>query len=115
MTGLIDLEGTAGMTLFNNLQGGVLNSRDFVTVYDSRTLNNPTKTRYEGPAAWMILFCNESLKTLEQIQERVESQGKEKYGDRLIEEVVQDLESKRILYGENGKYLTLALPHNSQL
>jgi len=92
-----------------------MRSMDFVTVYDSRTLNNSTKTRYEGPAAWVILFCNESLKTLEQIQEHVESQGKEKYGDRLIEDVVQDLESKRILYGENGKYLTLALPHNSQL
>ena len=88
---------------------------DFVTVYDSRTLNKATKTRYEGPAAWVTLFGNESLKTMEQIQERVETQGKEKYGDRLIEEVVQALESKRILYGENGKYMTRALPHNSQL
>lgn len=92
-----------------------MRSMDFVTVYDSRTLNNSTKTRYEGPAAWMILFCSESLKTLEQIQEHVESQGKEKYGDRLIEEALQDLVSKRILFEENGKYLTLALPHNSQL
>lgn len=87
-----------------------MRSMDFVTVYDRRTLNNAAKTRYEGPAAWVILFGNESLKTLEPIQERVETQRKEKYGDRLIEEVAQRLESKRILYGENGKYLSGRCP-----
>jgi len=87
----------------------------FVTVYDGRSMEEPAKTRFNGPPAWIILFCNESPKTLEQIRDHVREQGLQEEAPGLVEEFVAHLEKRGFLYGERGKYLTLALPHNANL
>ena len=88
---------------------------DFVTVYDGRSMEEPVKTRFDGPPAWIILFCNESPKTLEQIRDHVREQGLQEEAPDFVEESVVHLEQQGLLYGERGKYLTLALPHNANL
>ena len=88
---------------------------DFVTVYDGRSEEESVKTRFDGPSAWIILFCNESPKTLEQIRDRVCEQGLQEEEPGIVEESVAHLEKQGFLYGERGKYLTLALPHNANL
>ena len=88
---------------------------DFVTIYDGRSKEEPVKTRFDGPPAWIILFCNESPKTLEQIRDRVCEQGLQEEEPGIVEESVAHLEKQGFLYGERGKYLTLALPHNANL
>lgn len=87
----------------------------FVTVYDGRWNGESTKTRFDGLPAWIIDFCNENPKTLEQIKSHVEKKAFEAEKLETLEGVLKDLQDKRILYGEKGKYLTLALPHNSRL
>ncbi|KMP12105.1 radical SAM protein [Candidatus Nitromaritima sp. SCGC AAA799-C22] len=89
-------------------------SMNFVTVYDERSVENPVKTRFEGPPAWVILYCNESAKTLEQIRSRLRELGGEDT-EHQAEKAVSQLEDMGLLYGEKGKYLTLALPHNANL
>ena len=88
---------------------------DFVTVYDGRSKEEPVKTRFDGPPAWIILFCNESPKTLEQIRDHFSEQGLQEEEPGIVEESVAHLEKQGFLYGERGKYLTLALPHNANL
>jgi len=88
---------------------------DFVTVYDGRSEEESVKTRFDGPSAWIILFCNESPKTLEQIRDHVCEQGLQEEEPGIVEESVAHLEKQGFLYGERGKYLTLALPHNANL
>ncbi|MEE9165176.1 MAG: RiPP maturation radical SAM C-methyltransferase [Nitrospinota bacterium] len=89
-------------------------SMDFVTVYDGRPKGQPTKTRFVGPPARIISFCNESPKSFKQIISHIEEKGGQKKDEiDEIEKIVKDLENKRILFEERGKYFTLALPHNS--
>lgn len=91
-------------------------SLDFVTVYDGRSLEGPSKVRFEGPSAWILSFCNEKPRALEQIRSHVaEKSGPARLEDNAVDLAIQDLEGKNILYGERGKYLTLPLPHNSHL
>ena len=85
---------------------------NFVTVYDDRSIGNPNKNRFEGAPAWIIVFCNESPKTMDQIKKHVQGLGAE---EAAAEKGVLQLEKMGILYGEKGKYLTLALPHNANL
>jgi ribosomal peptide maturation radical SAM protein 1 len=87
-------------------------SMNFVTVYDDRSIGNPNKNRFEGAPAWIIVFCNESPKNMDQIKKHVEGLGAE---EGAAEKGVLQLEKMGILYGEKGKYLTLALPHNANL
>jgi ribosomal peptide maturation radical SAM protein 1 len=87
-------------------------SMNFVTVYDDRSIGNPNKNRFEGAPAWIIVFCNESPKNMDQIKKHVEGLGAE---EGAVEKGVLQLEKMGILYGEKGKYLTLALPHNANL
>ena len=87
-------------------------SMNFVTVYDERSVGNPNKNRFEGPSAWIIVFCNESPKTIDQIKKHVQELGAQ---EGAAEKGVLQLEKMGILYGEKGKYLTLALPHNANL
>ncbi len=89
-------------------------SMDFVTVYDDRSLES-VKTRLEGPRAWAFIFCNEAPKSLEHIHEHLREKIGREPEDGLTENTVAFLEEKGFLYGECGKYLTLALPHNSNL
>ena len=91
-------------------------SLNFVTVYDGRDAKESFKMRFEGSSAWVILFCNEKPRTLEQIQLMVsEKESQPGVQNESIEAILKDLESKRILFSERGKYLTLAIPHNSHL
>jgi ribosomal peptide maturation radical SAM protein 1 len=92
-----------------------MRSMDFVTVFDTRSASNPTKTRYDIPGAWIISYCGESLRTPVQIRDHVNEKSAGEISDGTINEAIRELESKQVLYQENGKYLTLALPHNSQL
>ena len=89
-------------------------SMDFVTVYDDRSLES-VKTRLEGPHAWAFIFCNEAPKSLEQIQKHLREKIGQEPKDGLTENTITFLEEKGLLYGERGKYLNLALPHNSNL
>ena len=73
------------------------------------------KTRFEGPPAWIIVFCNEAPKTLDQIQAHLREKGTEENRADTAKEVVFHLEEQGILYRERGKYLTLVQPHNSNL
>ncbi|MBT3922684.1 MAG: RiPP maturation radical SAM protein 1 [Nitrospina sp.] len=89
-------------------------SMDFVTVYDQRSLES-IKIRLEGPHAWVFIFCNEAPKSLEQIRGHLREKSEQEPEDNLTENTIAYLEEKGLLYGERGKYLNLALPHNSNL
>ena len=85
---------------------------DFVKVYDDRPLQS-SQIRVDGPAASAFLFCNESPKTLDQIKEHLRTQNRK--SEDVVEEAIQFLEEKGLIYEERGKYLNLALPHNANL
>ncbi|MFQ5482802.1 MAG: RiPP maturation radical SAM C-methyltransferase, partial [Nitrospinaceae bacterium] len=88
-------------------------SIDFITVYDGRPADASIKTRFDGMYAKIILFCDETPRSLDQIGVHLQTMkwGWEEIGK--TEAILQELTKKRILFGEKGKYLTLALPHNS--
>ena len=86
-------------------------SVDFVTVYDGRGEARSTKTRLEGASGRVLEFCNEAPRTVEQIRSHLAESGTP--GEP--EPILQDLQAQRFVYGENGRYLTLALPNNSNL
>ena len=82
----------------------------YVTVYDGRNPQAPTRQRYDGPAALVIEICNEAARGMEQIRAAVaERMGGSEWA---LAPIVNDLTNKRILYEERGKYFTLALPEN---
>ena len=85
---------------------------DFVTVFDGR-LPKPVKERYDWPHSFIIDFCNEAPKYLKQIKDAVKGtdQGRD-FATADVEQALQDLIRKRLLYEESGRYLTLALPVN---
>ena len=86
-------------------------SVDFVTVYDGRGEGRSTKTRLEGASGRVLEFCNEAPRTVEQIRSHLAESGTP--GEP--EPILQDLQAQRFVYGENGRYITLALPNNSNL
>tara|TARA_B100000686_G_scaffold326152_1_gene383688 strand:+ start:104 stop:1864 length:1761 start_codon:yes stop_codon:yes gene_type:complete len=90
-------------------------SINFVTVYDGRFEGEPTKTRFEGPAAQTIVFCNESPRSLNQIKKHIGGEGENVRQAESVEGVIADLLERKILYCEREKFLTLALPHNSNI
>lgn len=88
----------------------------YVTVYDGRGTGVPTHERFEGPAAFIIEFCNETPKSLGQISAAVrnlEQAGAQ--GGAAVGRVLSHLVEKGLLYEERGKYFTLALPMNPNL
>ena len=85
---------------------------DFVKVYDDRSLQS-IQVKLEGAVASTFLFCNEAPKTLDQINKHLKEQNIG--GEESAEETIRFLEEKGLVYGERGKYLNLALPHNSNL
>jgi ribosomal peptide maturation radical SAM protein 1 len=89
-------------------------SMDFVTVYDERSAEQPVKLRLEGAAGKAFAFCNEAPRNLDQIQAHLKETG-ETVERAELEDIIKDLEDKRLMVGERGKYLNLALPHNSHL
>ena len=50
---------------------------------------------------------------IDQIKKHVLELGAE--GENAAEDAISQLEKMGILYGEKGKFLTLALPHNANL
>jgi ribosomal peptide maturation radical SAM protein 1 len=90
-------------------------SPNFVNVYDGRPSDQPIKKRFEGASALIISFCNESPKSLEQIRGVIQSKNQELENTQPLELVLQDLVQQGIIFSEKGKYLTLAIPHNSNM
>ena len=88
----------------------------YVTVYDGRG-NSPRSERFDGPAGFVIDFCNDAPKTLEQIREGVRKECCQRPLDETvrIEEIVAGLTAKRLLHEEKGRYFTLAIPVNPYL
>jgi ribosomal peptide maturation radical SAM protein 1 len=89
-------------------------SMDFVTVYDGRSESQPQKIRLEGAAARAFDFCNEAARSQDQILAHL-AEGGESIELGELERILKNLEDKRLVYSERGKYLNLALPHNSHL
>jgi ribosomal peptide maturation radical SAM protein 1 len=89
---------------------------NYVTVYDGRSEGRPSRERYDDPAAFVIEYCNEAPKSMEQIREGYKDHrdGGAPEGDRL-EEALSQLLLKRLLYEEKRKFFTLALPTNQHL
>lgn len=85
---------------------------DFVTIFDGRS-EQPMKERYDWPHAFIIDCCSEAPKYLDQIRDSVRARD-EGAGCSVeaIQQAVQELLSKRLLYEETGRYFTLALPVN---
>ena len=92
-----------------------MKSMDFVMVYDGRSKGEPEKTRFIGPQAWIIAFCNEAPKSLRQIKDHIQEKGGTKENIRDAEKIIKSLEDKALLFGEGDKYIALALPYNSHL
>lgn len=86
---------------------------NYVTIYDGRNPNAPTRRRYEGLAASVIEICNEAPRSVAQIcaaaAERMDC------NEATLTPVLSSLTDQRILYEERGKYLTLAIPENPYL
>ena len=89
---------------------------DFVTVYDGRDPQAPTRQRFDWPAAGIIEACNEAAKSPDQIRAALKEV---KRGIALSDDELNDtlgiLTHRRILYEERGKYFTLAIPENQYL
>ncbi len=86
---------------------------NYVTVYDGRNPQAPTRRRYDGLAALVIEICNEAAKSADQI--RSLASGRTDCSEAALAPVLQDLTAARVLYEERGKYFTLAIPENQYL
>jgi ribosomal peptide maturation radical SAM protein 1 len=85
----------------------------YVTIYDGRNPKRPTRRRYEGSAALVIEICNEAAKSADQIRTAVA--GRVDDGIEQLTAALAELTAARIIYEENGKYFTLAVPENPYL
>jgi ribosomal peptide maturation radical SAM protein 1 len=89
---------------------------NYVTVYDGRNPQSPTRQRYDGAAARIIEICNEAAKSVEQIRAALgDSSLKPAVPGEEVTDALAVLTSRRILYEERGKYFTLAIPENPYL
>jgi len=88
-------------------------SSKFVTLYDGRPEAGPQKMRFESVPAAVITYCNDKPKTAEQIHAHIAETVPGSHSARVIDDALGELEERKILYAERGKYLTLALPMNS--
>ena len=88
----------------------------YVTVYEGRH-DTPTSERFDWPAAFIIEFCNELPRTIEQIRTALQTNPHPTKTDSVvpIKDIVDSLTKKRLLYEEKGRYFTLALPVNPNL
>ena len=89
---------------------------DYVTVYDGRDPQAPTRQRFDWPAAAIIEVCNEAAKSRDQIRALLNEAGSGPVlSDDELNEALNILTSRRILFEERGKYFTLAIPENQYL
>ena len=86
----------------------------YVTVYDGRT-DQPTSERFDWPLSFVIEYCNEVPKTLEQIRRASADDPAASTPATSIDDAVATLAAKRILVEDKGRYFTLALPVNPHL
>ena len=84
----------------------------YVTVYDGRNPQAPTRRRYDGLAGQAIEMCNEAPKSTEQIRAALNEADA---GSGTLADVLAGLVADRVLYEERGKYFTLAIPENPYL
>ena len=86
---------------------------EYVTIYDGRDPDMPTRQRYDWPAAGIIEACNEAAKSRDQIRAALgEAKRDSIYSEDDLTEALSLLTSRRILYEERGKYFTLAIPEH---
>jgi hypothetical protein len=86
----------------------------YLTVYDGRG-STPTSERFEGPHAFILEFCNDQSKSLEQIRKGLQDSALHvAERDRIptLVDILTMLRGKRLLHEEGGRYFTLALPVN---
>ncbi|MCC6140266.1 MAG: RiPP maturation radical SAM C-methyltransferase [Nitrospira sp.] len=90
---------------------------DYVTVYDGRDPQAPTRQRFDWPAAGIIEACNEAAKSRGQIRIALQEAKREAtaLSDDELNNALGVLTSRRILYEERDKYFTLAIPENQFL
>ena len=86
----------------------------YVTVYDGRT-DQPTSERFDWPFSFVIEYCNEAPKTLEQIRRASADDPAALTSATSIDDAVTTLVTKWILVEDKGRFLTLALPVNPHL
>jgi len=91
-------------------------SMDYITVYDGRDPQVPTRQRFDWPAAGIIEACNEAAKGRDQIRVILrEAKRDVTLSDDELNDALDVLTSRRILYEERGKYFTLAIPEHQFL
>ena len=90
----------------------------YVTVYDGRT-DHPTNRRFDWPDSFIIEYCNETPKTLDQIRRAVADHPSastvKRPSETSIDAAVSTLVAQRLLIEERGRHFTLALPANPHL
>ena len=86
---------------------------NYVTIYDGRNPQAPTRRRYDGLAGLIIEICTEAPKSRAQIcaavAERMDCH------EAALKPVLSELIYQRVLYEERGKCVTLAIPENPYL
>jgi ribosomal peptide maturation radical SAM protein 1 len=88
-------------------------SMDFVTVYDGRSDGAPRRDRYDWPASFIIEYCSEAPRSVDQIREGVRmARHGELYDEALVDQALAHLLAMCLLYEERDRFLTLALPMN---
>ncbi|MCS6293630.1 MAG: RiPP maturation radical SAM protein 1 [Nitrospira sp.] len=91
-------------------------SMDYITVYDGRDPQAPTRQRFDWPAAGIIEACNEAAKSRNQIRVVLKETKRDMtLSDDELNNALGVLTSRRILYEEREKYFTLAIPENQFL
>lgn len=91
-------------------------SMDYITVYDGRDPQAPTRQRFDWPAAGIIEACNEAAKSKDQIRVVLKEAKRDMtLSDDELNDALGILTSRRILYEEREKYFTLAIPENQFL
>ncbi len=91
-------------------------SMDYITVYDGRDPQAPTRQRFDWPAAGIIEACNEAAKSRDQIRVILQEAKRDvTLSDDELNDALGVLTSRRILYEEREKYFTLAIPENQFL
>ncbi len=85
----------------------------YLTVYDGRG-ESPTSERFDEPYAFVLEFCNDQPKTFEQIRKGLQEIGPYSSNQAILPlaDVLQVLTGKRLLFEDNGRFFTLALPVN---
>jgi ribosomal peptide maturation radical SAM protein 1 len=89
---------------------------EYVTVYDGRNPQAPTRQRFDWPEAGIIEACNEAAKNQDQIVAAFREAGHAQiYSEARLAAALASLTQRRVLYEERGKYFTLAIPENPYL